>query len=873
MIEKFFNALLGLGIPVWTPGIYLLFIIGLVVFLFLYIRSRVFKVRLRKIIKAQNAHGQNSEQAGAALKDFVRYYPPEKLVRYSRRMERYVRQMGPQVIIQTGLADMWIQKLDHSPRKKDLRRVLLYCPQSALFRAFLAAEKHSNLQKIFLGRMQSEGEEKSIRLLAASCRGEDFNPAFFKIFLETHGELLRELTGELEWYARYFAYRILLLDTNTQAERTLTDGLMDPHPLIRKIITESFTAETEKIRAILWDKLIHDPVYEVREAARKRIAREFNDRYNPNGQTLNTEEAARILELLDPGSQEDRTFAMSNIENQNKELRFAAAVFLEKCGAFESVLTKNTLDDHAGIEYSVKLLQKALEVNVSGFLNGYSAGNAAALFTAARLLSDMGGTYENICYLLEMVFSYFSAIKPEPANRQIYTMTLEAAAKNGNVRAFELFANELSRRENDICFLELLLPGIPNNAPSVFLPVLFRFVKNTEFPARMELERILGTFTPDLILPYVFAILNANREKYPHIVRISALKIICHLRQTYCLQRILESLPTMTQAEAGEFAGLISEYPKDMFNEKAAALFALPDAKIRAALINILPVIKNDTFKKEIRFSLKDVDPDVRVAAINALLGFDELRLINQETSMLHDPVERVRLAAAEVISKHGNPAAMEILENILNDPNETDVVKEAVIAGLGQAENEESISILISVLDKQNEFRKQAEKALAQRTVKRNIIKLLEVFKDAEPQLREKLIPVFKEQGRKAEPYILEILKDEIASLKPYLVTILEETGYVDELKRQLSNRYSAVRREAAQMLSLLDTLSAFRGLVLAAKDPDQEVRVCVVKALERLNSSQSRGILESLKKDPDNRIRKYTHWALERLDTLGME
>jgi hypothetical protein len=45
------------------------------------------------------------------------------------------------------------------------------------------------------------------------------------------------------------------------------------------------------------------------------------------------------------------------------------------------------------------------------------------------------------------------------------------------------------------------------------------------------------------------------------------------------------------------------------------------------------------------------------------------------------------------------------------------------------------------------------------------------------------------------------------------------------------------------------------------------------VVKALEKLNNSQSHEILESLKKDPDNHIRKYTHWALERLDTLGME
>jgi len=873
MIENFLSTLSEFNIPIWAVGVCLLLLICLGVFLFWYIRSRIFKARLRRIIKAQNAYGQDSEQAEEALRDFTLNYPPEKLVRYSRRMERYARQMGSQVIVNTRLADTWIQKLDHSPNKVDLRRVLLYCPQSALFKAFLVADKNPNLQKFFLDRMQIEGEEKYIRLLAASCRGEDFNPAFFKGFLETHGELLRELAGELEWYTRYFAYRILLLDTDTKTERSLTAGLMDPHPLIRKIITEKFTAEIEKIWAALWDKLIHDPVYEVREIARKRIAGEFIHRYNPNGQTLNAEETAHILELLDPSSQEDRTFAMKNMENQNKELRFTAAMFLEKSGVFESVLAKNTLDDQTGIDNSVTLLSKALEVNVSGFLQGYSAGNGGALLVAARLLSGPGGTYENICYLEETVFSYFGAIKPDPANRQIYALTLEAAAKKGNVRSLELFAKELSGRENDPAFLELLLPKIPNNAASIFLPILFRFVENTAFPARLQLERVIGTFTPDLILPYVFAIMNVNRAKYPHIVRISALKILCHLHQPYCLQKILESLPTMTPAEAGEFASLIGEYPKEMFNEKTAALFALPDAKIRAALINNLPGTKNDAFKKEIRASLKDVDPDVRVAAIRALLEFDELKLINQETSMLHDPIERVRVAAAEVISTHGNPAAMKILENVVNDPNETDVVKEAVIAGLGQAENEEGIQILISVLDKQSEFRKQAEKALAHRTAKRDIVQLLETFKDAEPQLREKLIPVFRGQGKKAEPYILEILKDEIASLKPYLVTILEETGYIDELKRRLSDREASTRREAAQMLSLLDTLPAFRGLVLAAKDPDQEVRVCVVKALEKLNNAQSHEILESLKKDPDSRIRKYTHWALERLDTLGME
>jgi HEAT repeat protein len=345
------------------------------------------------------------------------------------------------------------------------------------------------------------------------------------------------------------------------------------------------------------------------------------------------------------------------------------------------------------------------------------------------------------------------------------------------------------------------------------------------------------------------------------------------MKLPFCLQKILESLPALKPEEIEEFGRLIADYPREMFESKSRLLLASPDARVRASLITILPIVKNESFMKEVRSSLKDVDPDVRVAAIKALLGFGEIKLLNQETSMLRDPVERVRLATAEVIAQHGNAAAMEILKNITVDPNETDVVKIGVITGVGQAANAEGITILVDVLDSVNELREYAEKALSMRIAKRDITRLIEIFKDAEPPLREKLIPVFKAQGSNAEPQIVEILKDEVASIKPYFVSILEETGYIGMIIRRLSNKNVDIRRDAACLLSLMDALSAYRGLILAAKDPDQEVRVCVVKALEKVKNSQSRVILEKLKEDPDSRIRKYTYWALERLDSLGME
>ena len=744
----------------------------------------------------------------------------------------------------------------------------------SMFKAYLTAERHPLLRGVFKSFMKSGEEEKVIRFIAESCKGENFEPVFGKSFLKGNGPLIRELTGEPEWHTRYFAYKLLIHDDESITQRSLEAGLNDSHPLIRKILTETFDKGVRhKVWQLLWDKLIHDPVFEVRATAKKRVKKEFMDMYTLMDKKLNAEESFRLLELLDPNSQEDKSFATAMLQTDSKEHQYPAAVFLQKCGVLALYLKRNMLEDPVNIKNSIQLLRKAMDVNVSGFLAEYSPGDGAPLIVAANLLAKTNGLHESVYYLAKKVFTFCSNKKAEPAYREIYTKAIEAIAAGGSVKSYELLAGELSRRENDPAFLEMLIPRLTAKAELILSPLLFRFLENDKFPLRDQLVKVLGTFSPDIVLPEIFHILNRGREKFPHIVRISALVMLGQMHLPFCFQRMLESLPTLTAEETEAFARLVAHYPRDVFEDKVRALLASPDAQIRTSIITILPIVKNDSFMKELQAALKDVDPDVRITAIKSLLGFGEIKLLNQEASMLRDPVERVRRATVEVIARHGNQAEIEILKNIMADPNETGDVKSGVIDGLGQAVNAEGIPLLVSVLDTQEEFREQAVKALSMRTSKRDLTQLVEIFRDAEPQLREKIIPIFKTQGRNAELNILEILKEEVRSVKPYLVKILEETGYIEEAKRRLSNRDAEVRREAAMSLSLMDTLPAFRGLVMAAKDPDHEVRICVVRALEKLKDSKNYDFLEKLKQDPDSRVRKYTNWALERLDSLAME
>jgi hypothetical protein len=131
----------------------------------------------------------------------------------------------------------------------------------ALFPLWIAAQKNGALKRLFIAWAKEQGEEAGVRLLAASCRGEDFAVQGVFFDPEQQGDLLRELTGNAEWYVRYFAYRMLLPRTDPRTARTLEDGLADSHPLIRKtLVLHVHHEDREKFYGVLWNTLIHDPV-------------------------------------------------------------------------------------------------------------------------------------------------------------------------------------------------------------------------------------------------------------------------------------------------------------------------------------------------------------------------------------------------------------------------------------------------------------------------------------------------------------------------------------------------------------------------------------------------------------------------------------
>lgn len=797
----------------------------------------------------------------------ARYNPKQRLAR-SGLIEKLAHREGAAVMTLTDLPALWLQRLEQKGRKADFQRVLQYAPEKSLMPCLLLSLQKEKLAPLFQKHLEHYGDDLTIRRTALSGRGENFDGSQALKLFSDHLDQMRELTGDPEWPVRFFVYKMLLHDDDPRSRRSLREALTDPYPLIRKtLIREFMPEEREEFYSILQERLLDDPVFEVRQAAKKRIQSDFMDLYDTAHEGLEGEQVLHYLELLAPESSEDENRALSYLTSENLEWRLEAALFLQKSGMLKKLFLAPEMGNREDMDQKKNLLEKACEVHVCGFLTHLrESDNPGTLFLAAEMLRRWGNR-EHIIPLARKVFSAAPEGWREGDYRDVYRGVILALADRGSEEALKLYAAELEKPELDEERLALLLDHVPVRAEHLFIEQLLRFLKTPDFAAPEKLRQVLLRVSPSLVLEEVIEILRIGREVYPHAVRIEALKLLGAMKKGYCLQRILENLPILPLEEGEELARMLAAYSAALFEERAGNLLDSADAVIRGALISALPATGIKKFLPRIKEAMQDPDPEVRMASVQALMRFEDTRSLNQASFLLRDPVERVRTEAARILGMYASGKGLEEMKAILTDDNEVEPVKLAAVRGLGYCEGTEAIDILVDRLEEDPALEKAIIAALRHKSDRKGLIHLVESFKDAGHDLREKLSLVFKQIGEEAEPTLLQLLAEDIPSLVPYLTEILYETGYIDTTIKKLSHRKAKVRRKAAAILSAIGTKPAFKGIVLAAKDPDEEVRVNVVKALEKLNTPDGKEILEALEQDPDKRVRKYTHWALQRL------
>lgn len=770
-----------------------------------------------------------------------------------------------------GLTALWVDQCRRKNSSRLMERVLEFAPERGLFFLFKAALSDKKTAARLNRYLDNNGELLKLRKIALSGAGAEFDgSAAWELFRERRDEI-REMTGDPEWASRFFAVTMLLHDDDERSLRAVAESFEDPHGLIRKTVVAGAPRE-EGLFDTLMDLLLNDPVFEVRRAARERIEADFPDRYAPSLGDLTNEQTLHVIQLLSPQSAEDQNLALTVLEEGDAELRQSAARYLQECGVLNRLFRESHLEDRAELERHSLLLMNALKVKVSPFLNELKRVNEPGpLLLASRLLGK-AGPRPLLTVLARKVFALDRVVKLNPEHREIYHNTLACIGERGNDESFKLLADEMVKVKDDGELLLPILESLPERGADYFMEGLSGFLKDPGFPHGEELRSALLTMPESDVTDLVMDIIQKGRDVYSHGVRIQALKLLGEMKSGLCLQVILENLPILPLDEAREFTKLLSDYSEDLFNERAASLLGAVDAHTRASLIVSLPATGKKAFLKEIRTALEDADGEVRIAAVWALAEYGESKELARCVNMLRDPVEQVRTEVARALGTAGTAAAMGDLKALLNDENETSTVKAGVINGLSQARGAEPVNILAEKIAADDEYKPQCIRALSRMADKKSLTAMVEQFKDGDPQLRDDLSKVFKIMGRTGEDLMTELLKEDIPSLHKYIIQVLDHTGFIESHIRLIKNRDPRVRRRSAAFLASVKTTAAFRGMVLAARDPNRDVRIEVVKALESLSTPEGEEILKELEQDPDRKVRKYTLWAMERVKSKSL-
>ncbi len=779
-------------------------------------------------------------------------------------IEKLARTKDPAVLRITGLDQIWIQRVRAKGRERDVRRVLELLPDQGLFACFMAALRSNTAAKLLLRWLDDNDPLLGLRRLALSSDGESFNGVVALQMLDDRLDSVREMLGDPEWSARYFAITIVLQSSDERSQRALWDAFRDSHRRVRAVVAAELQSEDrDRLYRHLYDLYLHDPVFEVRKAARQHLTAEFSERYRVDRDSLTTTEALHVIGLLEPDSTEDHALALGYLGGGDLELALPAAIYLEGTGTLCTLFREASFADPDQLARTRELLSTAASVNVTGFLDQIATtSSAASLLLAAEILKDTGAP----AWISVLAEHAFAVPLAESREEDVYTTTLQAVHARGDDRAFEVLRNELMRRREEPRRAAHILQSIPSRAQGQLTNALLALLHDPEFECRDELHDAFLRFEDRSYLPALIEILHANPGDCAPSARLSAIKLLGALQLPYARQYLLENLSTLHPEEARDLARVMGELASIDLSERARAIMNGPDAATRAALIAVLPTINDRSFLKPIREAVHDADPEVRIAAIWALLEFDDTRSFNQAQDRLRDPVERVRVQAAQALGTHGSSATVEKVAALLTDENEVDEVKLAAIDGLSRSEQRRSIGALVDFLGRSDDWDSAVIRALAHKRTPKQISELVEKLKDAEPRVRDKLMRVFRSMGSDGEAAMVKLLDQDISSLRPLITEILDETGCVEEAIRRLAHRDPAVRRSAADGLSAIATLPAFRGIVMAARDPDPEVRVRVTRALEKLNTKAGKEILDQLQNDPDRKVRKYTLWALER-------
>jgi HEAT repeat protein/beta-lactamase regulating signal transducer with metallopeptidase domain len=237
--------------------------------------------------------------------------------------------------------------------------------------------------------------------------------------------------------------------------------------------------------------------------------------------------------------------------------------------------------------------------------------------------------------------------------------------------------------------------------------------------------------------------------------------------------------------------------------------------------------------------ALKDVDVEVREAALTALIQLRHADIYEPLVAALADASDDIRELAAMGLGRLGDLRSLEALAKALDDRSAS--VREQAIFALGRLKDKRSAAPLARALkDESPSVREQAAFALGQLRDPGSLDALAAALQDSSADVRE---------------------------MAAFALGQMRDSRAVRPLISALKDSNADVRHHAAFGLGQLRDPSAVEPLVIAMKDANADVRAQVAFALGQLGDPRAVDALTAALKDASADVRQMAAFALGQL------
>lgn len=805
-----------------------------------------------------NARIYNATTGRQALERFLKTNIAKNIKRYSYVVEYIAAKYDAQLPQKVGLDIYWSEKLFKNPKSNSLmKKVLRYATPEGLYSAFYAGLVNKKNEALFKQHIDHSSKEKILRDTALMTNGRDFPSAKALAMFVDYLDVLRKMTKSNNWEHRFFAYKILLQNTQNKEDLALCkNAFTDPDVKLRNLIIKEHLF-TEDYYSTIYDRLINDPILKVRINAKNRIAQDYKDFYKPEYSKLEKFQKIRFIGELNFDFVLDKQIAYQIIREDDDELSFPTCRAMEANKELKAIFLNITKNDKEDYNSKLFILKKAASFNCTSFLKELKLSeNIGTLYAAADILREYGKQQ----YISDLAFKVFSNIEKDinnPDYKNLYIETVKTIAKRGNEMALKIYRNEIIENQNNTQILEILLKNIPKKEDLVFFDTLLALFKDKNFKLAVTLFDKMQEMPEHRVIPAMFDILRDASIRTE--IKTKAISLLFTNNKDYYMQDIIENINLVPFEERVNIANTFLKANPGKSEKIFTNILKQNDSSLTPSLLQSLA---NTEFKDKIKTLIPDLLSNqvaqIRQAACycaNLLYTKDQNNLLKP---LLRDPIKYVRETATLYYAQNANDAEMQTMLDSIEDANEFLSIKESAIKGLANSNNAKAFEAIIKLTDFSQEIHPVIFDILKTTYDIDKLKVVIKHYNEANKISRNLIEDVFVFHEGQNPELILELLDENLKEdEKLGLNKILYKSGYIEKRIFDLQNMSRDDRREAVTILSKIKEYHSARGLVYAAFDTDKKVSEIAIEAMKSF-SKENKDISTLLLSDSNRIVRK---------------